>query len=283
MREEKKNRNAMAVCLCLFAVLLAVHTFEALCLRMDETVLGENFINKLFGIALLAVLLRRLEWKWRDIGFAREAALKSAGIGLGLATGTFFVAYAAELLILQGQGHQVALGLFTSGFSLTGGAQTHTGIGFIALCVLLNVINVIMEEGIFRGLFFGLVSRQHPMRTAILYQALLFGVWHIVTPLRSLLDGEMGAGEFLALSAGYVILAGMMGIKWSLLYRMNGNLYAGMSDHFFNNCIASNLLHVVTESGTDELMIVRIATAQLLSFAIVLLRWRKYVSIAENG
>lgn len=280
MGKEKKKRNAMAVCLCLFVVLLAVHSFEALCLRMDETVLGENFINKLFGIAVLAVMLCRLGWKWKDIGFTREGVLRSAAVGLGLAAATFLVAYAAELLILRGQGQQVSLGLFTSGFSLTGGAQIHTGIGFIALCVLFNVINVIMEEGIFRGLFFRLLEGQYSMRTAILYQALLFGVWHIVTPLRSLLDGELDAGGFLVLSLGYVILAGMMGVKWSLLYRMTGNLYAGMADHFFNNCIVSNLLHVVTESGTDEMMIVRIMTAQLLSFAIVLLRWRREASNA---
>lgn len=282
MREEENGRKAMAVCLCLFAVLLAVHAFEALCLRMDETVLGENFVNKLFGIAVLALMLRQLGWKWKEIGFVRESLWKSVAIGFGLAAVTFFVAYAAELLILKGQGHQVSLGLFTSGFSLVGEAQRHTGIGFIGLCVLFNIINVIMEEGIFRGLFFRMVNERHPMWTAILYQAFLFGLWHVVTPLRNLLDGEMGLGSFLALSVGYVILAGMMGIKWSLLYRMTGSLYAGMADHFFNNCIASNLLHVVTESGTDEMMIVRIVIAQLLSFALVLRRWRRYSSTAEN-
>ena len=55
---------------------------------------------------------------------------------------------------------------------------------------------------------------------------------------------------------------------------MTGSLYAGMADHFFNNCIATNLLHVSTESGVDEMMIVRVLIAQLLSFFIVLAMWR---------
>ena len=51
---------------------------------------------------------------------------------------------------------------------------------------------------------------------------------------------------------------------------MTGNLYGGMADHFFNNCIATNLLHVTTESGSDEMMIVRVAVAQLISFIAII-------------
>ena len=40
--------------------------------------------------------------------------------------------------------------------------------------------------------------------------------------------------------------------------------------------IATNLLHMTTESGTDELMIVRVLIAQLLSFALVTGFWTKW-------
>ena len=66
-----------------------------------------------------------------------------------------------------------------------------------------------------------------------------------------------------------------MGIKWGLLYQMTGSLYMGMADHFFNNCIATNLLHVVTGEGIDDMMIVRVLIAQLISFGIVLAVWLK--------
>ena len=96
-----------------------------------------------------------------------------------------------------------------------------------------------------------------------------------MTPLHNLIDGDVNAVTFVILAIGYVILAGMMGIKWGLLYSMTGNLYTGMADHFFNNCIATNLLHVTTETGTDEMMIVRVIMAQLISFAVVLTIWMK--------
>ena len=113
------------------------------------------------------------------------------------------------------------------------------------------------------------------MRFALLFQALLFGIWHIVTPLHNLIDGDINFGTFALLGIGYIILAGLMGIKWGLMYRMTGSLYAGMADHFFNNCIATNLLHVTSEEGIDEMMLVRVIVAQLVSFTFILILWMK--------
>ena len=144
------------------------------------------------------------------------------------------------------------------------------------MCVFFNVINVVMEEGTFRGLFYEIIRTDHPVKTAVLIQALLFGIWHVITPLHNLIDGDIDLVGFVGLSVGYIILAGIMGIKWSLMYRMTGNLYAGMADHFFNNCIATNLLHLSTESGTDEWMIVRVLIAQLLSFTVVVAFWTRW-------
>ena len=191
---------------------------------------------------------------------------------------SFTIAYSVEVIILKSQGQSVSFGIFTTGFSLTGETTVHTGIGFILMCIFFNIINVVMEEGTFRGLFFNIVSCKKPMKTALFFQALLFGIWHVVTPLHNLIDGDINVPSFIALSIGYIILAGMMGIKWGLMYKMTGSLYAGMADHFFNNCIATNLLHITTGEGIDDMMIVRVMIAQLLSFAAVLViyfAWKK--------
>ena len=272
---EKITANTVISCWIIFCILIVVHGFEAILIRTDETFWGENFINKLFGILVIFIVLKILQWKWPDIGFVQNGVVKSIGIGLALGAAAFTVAYFIEVLLLRGQGKAPGFGLFTTGFSLTGEAATHTGAGFILLCILFNIINVVMEEGTFRGLFHEITNTDHSFRFALLFQALLFGVWHIVTPLHNLIDGDIDAGTFVVLSIGYIILAGMMGIKWGLLRQMTGSLYAGMADHFFNNCIATNLLHVVTEDGIDELMIVRVLIAQILSFVAVLIFWKK--------
>ena len=272
---EKIRKNTVISCWIIFAILIFVHGIEAIVLRMDETVFGENFINKVFGILVVFIVLRFLDWKWSDIGFSKTGFIKGIGLGLLIAVCSFVISYSAEIIILKSGGHNPGFGFFITGFSLTGEADIHTGIGFILMCVFFNIINVIMEEGTFRGLFFNISAIDHSLKYACFFQALLFGIWHIVTPLHNLIDGDINAGSFIALGIGYIVLAGMMGIKWELLYRMTGSLYAGMADHFFNNCIATNLFHVVTESGVDEMMIIRVAIAQLLSFAVVLLVWVK--------
>ena len=266
-------KNTVKSCCMIFCVLIAVHAFEAIVLRMDETFFGENFINKLFGIFVIWFVLKILQWKWSDIGFTDSGIVRGILWGFSLSAAVFLVAYAVEILILKNRGEHVQFGFFTMGFSLTGAAEIHRGAGFILMCVFFNIVNVFMEEGTFRGLFYEIIRTDHPAKTAMLIQALLFGIWHIVTPLHNLIDGDLNLVGFIGLSVGYIILAGIMGIKWAILYRMTGSLYAGMADHFFNNCVATNLLHLTTESGTDELMIVRVLIAQLLSFAVVILFW----------
>ena len=55
MNEKKTNKSVIA-CLIIFAIMIAVHGFEAIVLRMDETLVGENFINKVFGIIVVFLL-----------------------------------------------------------------------------------------------------------------------------------------------------------------------------------------------------------------------------------
>jgi CAAX amino terminal protease family protein len=259
----------------IFLILLLVHAFEAIALRMDQTIFAENFINKIFGIVLLFVLLKQLHWDISTIGFKKYGLVKTILKGFALALFSFFIAYTIECSILYFQEKKIYLGFFITGFSLTGVGSIQTGIGFVFINIFFNIINVIMEEGTFRGLFYQLINTRYSLKTALFIQALLFGIWHIVTPLHNWIDGEISGMGFVSLSIGYIILAGMMGVKWGLLYRMTGNLYAGMADHFFNNCIATNLLHVVSNTGIDEYMIFRILIAQIFSFAIVVFLWKR--------
>ncbi len=168
------------------------------------------------------------------------------------------------------QGNPAHLELYISSFSLTGSQIKNTGFVFFVLCALFNVVNVWMEEGVFRGLFIKTLSEANSFMRANFIAAFLFGIWHIVMPIRSYINGEMSFAAMVLLGIGYIVLAGIMGIKWGLLYRITGNIWAGFGDHLFNNTVATNMLHVVSLKGADELQIVRIMVAQLISFAFVL-------------
>ena len=266
---KKSYKSTVRNSLILFAVCLMVHTIEVMFIRTDETVFAECFINKVFGITALFWVLSRLKMSWRDIGFKKEAFLSSTAKGIGICAGSYLAAFAAEFIILAAQGRPAHLEFFVTGFSLTGSTVKLTGAGFVLMCIFFNIINVWMEEGVFRGFFIKYISCGHDRKKALYISSLLFGLWHLVTPVRSLLDGDMSHTEFAVMSVGYVVLSMLMGIKWGLLYQMSGNIWIGMADHFFNNCVVTNLLHVVTADGVDEMQIIRVITGELISFIAV--------------
>ena len=226
------------------------------------------------------VVLKILSMTPKDIGFTKSG-IGNIGKGLLLGLCCFGVSYAIEMGILAAQGKLPTLEFYATGFSLDGGESKQTGIMFILLCVLFNLINVLMEEGVFRGLYLKLLEPVSGFAKANLFAALLFGIWHWVMPMRSYTDGDSSLTNLLVMGIGYIILAGIMSIKWGLLYKMTGSLWVGLGDHLFNNVIATNLFHVIADGEADSLQVVRIMIAQLLSFAVVATIYkRKHSSIS---
>jgi membrane protease YdiL (CAAX protease family) len=281
MKNKIKTHTAFS-CILIFVLLVLVRIVETVFIRLDETFFGENFIHKVFGVLVIVTVVQATGIGWKAIGFRKNVFL-SLGVGLLFAAATFALAYAVEAGILFSSGHSVQMQVFVSGFSLNGETMKYTGTEFILMCIGFNIINVIMEEGVFRGLFTKITSYNHSARFTLIFQSVLFGLWHIIAPLRSFIDREISLPSFLLLSIGYTVLSGMMGIKWGLLYRMTDTLYVGMADHFFNNCIATNLLHVVTDTGTDEMMMIRVLVAQIISFMVVCIVYKKKKTLSYRG
>ncbi len=258
------------LCMIIFMLCLSVRFVEYFLIETDKTAIGENVFHKVVGIIILAVILKGSNFTWSDIGFQRNSFAGSILKGLLLGSVCFAISYGLELAIFILQGNPAHLEIYISSFSLTGSQIKNTDFVFFLLCVLFNIINVWMEEGVFRGLFLKMLSKAKPFMQANFIAAFLFGIWHIVMPIRSYVNGEMSFAAMVLMGIGYIILAGIMGIKWGLLYRITGNIWVGLGDHLFNNTVAANMLHVVSLKGADELQIVRIMAAQIISFAFVL-------------
>ncbi|MBR2551355.1 MAG: CPBP family intramembrane metalloprotease [Clostridiales bacterium] len=263
--------NSIVNSIIVFIICLAVHEAEVFFIRTDETVFAECFINKVFGIIVLFVLLGIGRRKWSDIGFKVSRILPDCIKGLLICAVFYTIGFAAEFVILSAQGNPGHLEFFVTGFSLTGDVTKQTGIGFVLMCIGFNIINVWMEEGLFRGFYITYLKEKIGSKGALLIAAFLFGLWHLVTPLRSVIDGQMTLPAFAVMSIGYVVLSALMGIKWGLLFEQSGSVWIGLADHFFNNCVVTNLLHVVTDTGTDEYQIMRVLIGELTSFAAVVI------------
>lgn len=262
-------------CVLIFLICCIARIIEYFWIRTDETILAENFVHKIFGIGILFFVLISTKLSWDSIGFTKSNIVKKVLKGLALGAACFSVAYLVECILLLCMNGNVQFSVYTSSFSLNGEAVKQNGIIFILLCIAFNIINVWMEEGIFRGLFMHLLKDKMSYNNATLFIALLFGVWHWVMPMRDYIEGNSNIGNLLVMGIGYIILAGIMSTKWSILYKMTDSLWMGVGDHLFNNVVVTNLLHIISNNETDSMQIVRILIGQMISFFLVTIYYKK--------
>ena len=222
---------------------------------------------------------RLFRFSLADLGFDRRYFIRNMGLGLCLGLFTFTIAYFLEFQILRSMGRSVVFQFYVTNFALTGSSsQATAAFLLLAICVAGNIINVLVEEGLFRGLFLKLGADRFGFSKSNWIQASLFGIWHIVMVVLGVREGLMDMSSAIVMAIGYVVLAGILGLLWGLCLSMTGSLWLGLSHHFFNNFIG-NTLHVVTEVGADEMQIVRIVLSSLLSFFIVLIFRRSRLRI----
>jgi membrane protease YdiL (CAAX protease family) len=271
----RRTTNPLIVIGVVYVICYAIRMVELLVIRTDQGFFGEAFIQKATGIVILVLAVRCVGYSLKDIGFVRTKALTNTLLGLGLGVTVFVLAYASEYILLTSQGQEPSLAFYVTAYSVNGNIVGTTTLVTLGLCLGFNVINVVMEEGIFRGLFTKLAEKRLPFIAANIVASLLFGLWHIALPIRNYLDGEASAmGAFFS-GLMYVVTSFLMGFQMGLLARMTGGLWASMGFHFVNNTVV-NLLHVTSTSGADNLLTMRLTITGTCSFVIVLviyIRW----------
>ncbi len=266
---EPKKTRIWTYIIAIYLLCFFFRIIEYFFIRTDSTVFGEAFIHKLLGIAILFASTRFLSFKASDLGFARKKRVMNCAIGFLLGLCCYATAYAIEIGIQKASGNFEMLSLFVTSYSVDGNLGNRTGLIFFLICVLGNIINVVMEEGIFRGLFQKLYERRYSFIRSAMFASLLFGFWHCVGPIRSFTDGISNEKQLILNLMILISTSTLIGIKYAMLKKLTGSLFAGMADHFVNNTII-NILHVVSPSEIDQLQTVRISIAQTLSFVIVL-------------
>ena len=264
------KRKALSVVLIIYLICFMFRILEYFILRTDQTFWSEAFIHKLIGIAVLFVVIKHFDFTFKEIGFAKGKTILCISKGLAFGLVIFVLAYSAEILVLALHGNFKTLALYVSAYSVDGNIGHQTALVFFAICIVGNIINVVMEEGMFRGLFPKLLEHKYTFIISAVIASVLFGIWHIMAPIRDYYDGTMSMSGFIANSVMLVITSALVGFKFAMITKLTGNLYMAMGDHFVNNTIV-NILHVISITGTDELMILRISIAQSVSFIIVLI------------
>lgn len=280
-----KVKKPLLLILGIYLICELVKDFEFLVLKTDQTFLAENIICKLFAIGMIFFCLHKLRISWSSIGFKKSGMIQSGILGLSLGIVTFSISYFVEYLILKNMGLHPQFAFYIANFTISNQNVIGLSMSALIICILGNIVNVWAEEGLFRGVLFQIGKMSYTQKTANLIQSLLFGLWHVITVVIWVLDGSIDIPTAFIMSIGYIALAGILGYEWGLCIALTGAIWAGVFEHFFNNFI-SNTLHVITETGIDELQIIRIVISNILSLlgAILLTKARKHhKSKAFNG
>ena len=268
----QKAKKTLLVVWMIYLLCYVFRMFEYFILRTDRTWVGEAIVHKLTGIMILFVAARLLQVSMPEIGFEKEGCLRNLIKGLLFGIGVFIVAYSVEILIAVSKGNFKTLQIYVSSYAVNQNVRYKTELLFFLICIVGNIVNVVMEEGIFRGLFEKILEKRYSFIISALIASSLFGLWHVIGPVRNYFDRSFGLNSMIANAIMLLITSALVGFKFALLTKMTGSLYMAMGDHFVNNTIV-NILHVVSDSGADEMMFVRITIAQTISFLLVLIRF----------
>jgi len=126
---------------------------------------------------------------------------------------------------------------------------------FIAWIIVTNVINSFMEEGLFRGLMMRQFMTSLSFFKANLMQSILFGVWHIIWPLKALYTGEIGIIGTVLYSVQYVISTFIMAYVMGYLFFKTGSLWSTITWHTVWNSWASAItLETLATIGSDVMV-----------------------------
>lgn len=175
-----KCKKPLLLVFMLYLLCFAFRILEYFVLRTDQTFWGEAFVHKLVGIFILYIAARMLVFHREDIGFAKEKILLNFGKGLAFGIAIFVIAYTTEVLLVVSQDNFQSLQLYVSAYAVDGNIGNQTALIFFLLCFAGNIINVIMEEGVFRGLFQKVLQSKFSFITAAVIASCLFGFWHVM-------------------------------------------------------------------------------------------------------
>jgi len=67
-----KKVKSLSVVLIIYLICFAFRILEYFILRTDQTFLGEAFIHKLIGIAVLFVVIKHFDFTFKEIGFTKS-------------------------------------------------------------------------------------------------------------------------------------------------------------------------------------------------------------------
>lgn len=261
------KKRPILTCFILYILAMFFRILDIYFFKIDQA-WGEIALSKIIGIMIILIFLFIMKKSISDIGFHFVNFRKNMVTGLGFIAIAFAIAYFVEYIYLLLKNYNPTLIFNAQGYNLSPDMAVNGGLIFGLWLILGNIINSFMEEGLFRGVMISFASKKISFFKANLFQALLFGLWHIVWPIKAVLEETMSFNNAIIIALGYITLSGLIGFAFGLIYIKTNSIWGSWLAHLFNNTVL-NLVHIRTTSGINELQNFRVLLVTILFFATI--------------
>lgn len=268
---ETSNAPALArpvfTSLAFFLALVALRFTEIVVPGLD-TLPDKNIFSRILGFLLVLGYLGALRKSMSSIGLHARHFGKAFLVG-GLSLILMYVTlYIIQFYRLSSAGETPRI-VFAV---INKASGTNYGLYFTLFQLFGQIVNVFMEEGIFRGVMLPHLMQRFKFSQANMLQALLFGLAHLALAgsLSNWLSGQATAGEALS-EAGFLLLATITGgLVFGYLYYRTGSLWTVIFAHLIDNCV-TKFFHIQTatrlNAETDILMLASVGFISLVILA----------------
>jgi membrane protease YdiL (CAAX protease family) len=205
----------------LFLFFLFFKILDVFWLKLDDE-WGEILLSKSLSVVFILFFLVLSNKTLSDIGLKKRNFRYLLLLGLGFVILSILTMRVAYTLV---SGNFVAWDI------------TDVALTFVYFTLMTNVVNVMMEESLFRGIFVRMscnVTQNH-MWKVILLQAFFFGIWHVVTPLKELVSRNMVLNEAILYAIVLTLLSFLVAIPWGYYYYKTSSLLPSLVWHLLWN------------------------------------------------
>ena len=260
------------IAMLLFIIIFLLRVIEVFVLRLDE-LWGEVFLTKFLGFLLIVAYLLLVKRKVQDIGYHANYLFPSLSIAIIIMAISLSFSYLAEWFYLVQRGFQPSLIIAPLSNALDSEYALRGGFLFGLWLIFGNTVNSLMEEGLFRGVMVTHFRMRLSFWKTNFIQAFLFGIWHIIWPLKAYLLEQMSIQEAIFASIGYIFSSGIIALVLGYLFLKTGNLWAPWLAHTINNTIL-NLVHTVSSEGYNPGFMVRMGVLPFIALlTLFLIQW----------
>lgn len=268
-KEKDFLKNPIIMSLLFLVVSLLFRIIDIFVLNLDETPFN-IIISKIAPLSLMLIYVGLRYRSFSPLGIHKTLFIKNVILGLF----AFLFFYGMNFFI----GYFLA-SLFNYNPMIR---FTDFDIFYLMYFLTFLIINSFMEEGLFRGFLMRTFMTRISKRTSNLIQAFLFGLWHLVWPIQSAIDGN-GSSFFIGIYAlYYVFFSFLFGFLAGYIFQKSSSLINCVVFHTLWNFFVSFVSLIYTSDLNIQQVVftyimetVSLGLAFIISFFLLIYILRK--------